>query len=237
MDDPSLNENAAHVDTETFECQNCGGVMKFNIKSQKFICASCQVEQDLETLSGTVKEYDFNKYREQEKASVAFEGMAVALCQNCGLEISFDKAQIAAVCPMCGSTQIAGQKRQAGIPPEGIVPFRVDKQDAQEKFRRWVKSRWFAPNEFKQKYQEGALSGLYLPFWTYDASILAMYEGEGGKNRKVKDKDGKEKTVTDWYPVSGTVTSFFDDVLVCASEKEKHVNGILPYNTAENAMP
>lgn len=237
MSDTANAATAVHVDTETFVCQGCGGVMKFDIKSQKFVCGSCKTEWDLETLSDTVKEYDFAGYREREGASVAFEGMAVASCGNCGLDITFANQQIAAVCPMCGSTQIAEGKQRAGIPPEGVVPFKVDKQDAQQKFRVWAKSRWFAPNEFKKRYQEGALAGLYLPFWTYDASVLARYEGDGGRNRQVRDKDGKTRTVTDWFPVSGTVTSVFDDVLVCASDKEKRVDGILPYNTVENAKP
>lgn len=56
-----------------------------------------------------------------------------------------------------------------------------------------------APNEFKKKYKAGALSGMHLPFWTFDASVAARYDGEGGKNRQVKDKDGKTRTVTDWF--------------------------------------
>lgn len=224
-----------HVGTETFVCNHCGGTIKFNIASQKFTCSSCKTEQSLETLSDTIIEYDFSKYLEREKASVPFEGMAVVVCQNCGLEITLSESQIAATCPMCASTQIASAKQHAGIAPEGVIPFQIDKHEAQKKFRTWVKSRWFAPNDFKKKYGEGALNGMYLPFWTYDASVLSRYKGEGGKYRQVKNKDGKEETVTDWYPVSGVVTSFFDDVQVCASEKEKNIKGILPYNTVHDA--
>lgn len=35
---------AVHVDTETFLCLNYGGVMRFNIKSQKYVCGSCKTE-------------------------------------------------------------------------------------------------------------------------------------------------------------------------------------------------
>ena len=59
-------KEAVHVDTETFVCQNCGGIMKFNIQKQVFECSSCKTEYDLQTLSDTVKENDFKSYLERE---------------------------------------------------------------------------------------------------------------------------------------------------------------------------
>ena len=225
------------VKAKTFVCANCGGVIKFDIDSQKFRCASCKTESAIETLSEQVREYDFSGYLAREKASVAFEGVAVIHCQNCGCEITFEAAQIAATCPMCGSSQVATVKQSAGIPPEGIIPFTVDKDEAALQFKKWVKSRWFAPGDFKKKCSGGALKGMFLPFWTYDAKSIADYTGRGGHTRTEKDKDGNVRTVTDWFPVSGIVTEDFDDVLVCASGKGKALNGILPYKTVTDTKP
>jgi predicted RNA-binding Zn-ribbon protein involved in translation (DUF1610 family) len=225
-----------HVDTETFICQSCGGTVKFDIKKQVFACASCGTEYDLQTLSDTVEENDFSSYLEREKTTLPFQGMAVITCQQCGMEISFSDTQFAATCPMCGSTQIAASKQSAGIPPDGVIPFKIDKQDAQQRFKAWVKSRWFAPNDFKKRSAEGALAGLFLPFWTYDAYAVSRYKGRGGKDRREK-RNGKDRTVTDWYPVSGVVSASFDDIQICASQKEENVEGILPYGTTTNTKP
>jgi len=237
MDD----SNTANINTETFECENCGGLMKFNITKQIFACESCGAECEqtkaVKTDSGGIIRHDFNKYRERESSTVPFTGLAVTGCQRCGMEISFDEKQVSAVCPMCASTQVATVKQGQGVPPDGIVPFKVDKRDAQQKFKVWVKSRWFAPNDFKKKYGEGDLKGMYLPFWTYDADAVSRYSGRGGRYRRVKDKDGKERTVTDWTPVSGSVSSSFDDIQVNASKQEKVINGILPYGTNQNTKP
>ena len=230
-------KEAVHVNSETYICQNCGGIMKFDIKKQVFECSSCKSEYDLQTLSDSVKEHDFNSYLEREKATTPFEGMAVVGCQQCGMEISFSESQFSTTCPMCGSTQIATAKQSAGIPPDGVIPFKIDKKDAQEKFKAWVKSRWFAPNDFKRRYAEGGLAGMFLPFWTYDAYAISSYTGRGGKYRNEKGSDGKDKRVTDWYPVHGVVSASFDDVLVCASKKESNIEGILPYNTTTNTKP
>jgi predicted RNA-binding Zn-ribbon protein involved in translation (DUF1610 family) len=237
MTEQVQEQQEVHVNTETFICQSCGGIMKFSINKQKFECGACKTEYDLETLSDTVKENDFNQYHEREKATSPFQGMAVAACQNCGMEISFTESQFSTTCPMCGSTQVASAKQSAGIPPDGVIPFKVDKQDAQKKFRAWAKSLWFAPNDFKNKYAEGGLAGMFLPFWTYDAYALSRYTGRGGKNRKEKDKDGKERTVTDWTNVSGFVNASFDDIQICASNKESNIRGILPYGTTTNTKP
>ncbi len=233
----SVEEKRVEVETEKFICKNCGSTIKFDINKQKFECSSCKAEYTIETLSDEVKEYSFDDYFERERQSIAFEGNAVVTCQNCGLEITFDEHQVATVCPMCSSTQIATAKQKAGIPPEGIIPFKIDKKDAQEKFRVWIRKRWFAPNDLKKSYGEGLLAGMYLPFWTYDTDAISFYTGEGGIDRVVKDKEGKEKTVTDWYHVSGVVQKSFDDIQICASEKEKDIAGILPYNTTTNTMP
>lgn len=233
----AVKENIVEVETEKFICKNCGGTVKFDINKQEFECSSCKTKYTIETLSEGVREYDFEDYYERERQSVVFEGKAMVTCQNCGLEISFDEHQVATVCPMCSSTQIATAKQKAGIPPQGIIPFKIDKKDAQEKFRIWIRKRWFAPNDLKKSYGEGLLAGMYLPFWTYDTTAISYYTGEGGIDRTIKDKDGKQKTVTDWYSVSGIVQNSFNDIQICASEKEKDIAGILPYNTKTNIKP
>ena len=240
MDEPTENtiENTAvNISTETFECESCGGIIKFSIAKQQFACASCGSEKNLPRISATVVENPFSRYLEREAKTVAFQGMATAVCQRCGMEISFDEKQIAAVCPMCASTQVATIKQRAGIPPDGIVPFKIDKHDAQQRFREWVKKRWFAPNDFKKRYGEGGLEGMYLPFWTYDADVQSYYRGRGGKQRIVRDSQGRTTVVTDWYTVSGAVSSSFDDVLICASGKQQNIRGILPYDTIHKTIP
>lgn len=225
------------VDTQTFVCANCGGVIKYDIGSEKFRCSSCKSESRIETLSESVLEYDFSQYAEREKNSVAFAGVAVVHCQNCGCEITFDEQQIATICPMCSSTQVATVKQAGGIPPEGIVPFKIDKIEAEQQFEEWVKSRWFAPNDFKKNCFEGSLKGMYLPYWTFDATAISTYMGKGGNYRTEEDQDGKTKSVTDWTSVSGVVSASFDDLQVCASEKEQDISGILPFNTVESTRP
>ena len=62
------------------------------------------------------------------------------------------------------------------IAPESILPFRVDLRKARDAFAAWIKSRWFAPNALKKMANLGQLSGIYVPYWTYDA-MTYTYSG------------------------------------------------------------
>ena len=138
--------------------------MQYNAQKDQFVCTSCGNAGDIEVLSDQIKEHDFSQYKERERNSVPFAGMSSVTCQTCGAEIIFEAKDTAVLCPMCGSSNVAGEKQRSGIPPEGIIPFKFDAYEAQELFRKWVSSRWFAPNVLKKKYEEGQLNGIYIPF-------------------------------------------------------------------------
>ena len=227
------------IETEHFLCPNCGGNLRYDIKRQLYCCESCGSPDQIVPLHEGVYEYPLNDYRNREMQGVAFQGTSCVFCQNCGAQIMFGQYDTATVCPMCGSTQVDVKKQESGIPPEGIVPFRLDQKEAQEKFHAWVKKRWFAPNSLKKSYQEGRLTGLYIPFWTYDAQADGWFTGRGGRTRTYRDKDGNTHTTTDWFPVSGPVGQFFNDIQICASEKSnsKYLNSVLPYDTVNDIKP
>jgi hypothetical protein len=75
----------------------------------------------------------------------------------------------------------------------------------------------------------GQLTGVYLPFWTYDAMTYTFYDGQRGDDYQETEwytamlpggrSEQRSRTVTRtrWTPVSGEVQHFFDDVLVCSS--------------------
>lgn len=221
----------------TFTCDNCGGTISYNIKSKKFMCSSCRCEVTAHKLVGTVKENKFDEYYEHEKNSVPFQGLNVVRCNSCGYEIALDDEQIATICPMCNSTYVITEKQSSGITPKGIIPFKIDKDDVKQFFKKWISSRWFAPNEFKKKNSAGAFQGIYLPFWTFDTYAYATYTGQGGRNRTVRGRDGNKRIVTDWYDVDGLVSASYDDIQICASENDSGINKIMPFNTIENTKP
>lgn len=238
MEDKSVN-NPKAAETENWICTNCGGTLKWNIQKQQFECVSCRAAQEISSDIEEVIEHDMEEYYTLEKDNTAFPEETTIICKTCGAQIVFGQAETAKVCPMCGSSQVAAQKQTAGVSPDGIIPFSITKEQAQENFRKWVKSRWFAPNKLKQSYQQGKLDGIYIPFWTFDAEADAYYSGRGGIEYTVENSEGEEETRVNWEDVYGQISDSFDDLPVCASQNNivQIIEHILPYNTQDNSVP
>lgn len=144
-------------------------------------------------------------------------------CPSCGAMVEVEPNSTAKDCPYCGTAFVLAEKQTDVIVPDGVVPFQIDKKKVGEVFHKWIKGRFFAPNELKHLYQQDKLQGIYIPYWTFDAKADAVYHAEGGRNRIVEYRDSKgerhTRTEVTWYPTSGNVSNFFDDVLVRASNK------------------
>lgn len=221
-----------------YYCEGCGGVMEFDIASQKLKCPNCGNSEKIKNDKSKIQEHKFSK-RAAEKLGVTEKTSQIMECKGCGAKVEIAADCTATECPYCGSKYVLADKQVESIVPDGVVTFKIDKHKAGEVFAKWIKKKWLAPGDLKNLYERDKLQGVYLPYWTFDADTVCEYYAEGGKHRKVKEKDSNgnevEKTVTDWYPVSGRVKEEFDDVLVKASKnlKPSLLESIEPYNTKE----
>src|SRR5205807_8668710 len=111
---------------------------------------------------------------------------------------------------------------------------------AQKEVQQWLASRWFAPNALKKLAHQEGISGVYLPFWSYDSDTASNYRGERGEHyyetEWYTDSDGKQQSRevqhTRWYSGSGQVARHFDDVLIAAtrSVNEGRLNKLQPWD-------
>lgn len=218
-----------------YVCENCGGIMVFDAQTQTLKCPNCDTVAQINVRVDGIVEHPYDRriaatYRTKEKTSSTME------CSGCGATIEVDKDSTATICPYCGSKYVLAQKQEEAILPDGVIPFQIDNNKVREIFGKWINGLKMAPGELKALYQQGNIQGRYVPFWTFDADTVARYTGMGGKDRieHYKDKDGNDRTrtVTDWYPTSGTIRHFFDDVLVngTSNMKASLINGMDDYD-------
>ncbi|OUQ59623.1 hypothetical protein B5E58_04085 [Tyzzerella sp. An114] len=221
-----------------YNCENCGGIMEFNPNTQTLQCPNCNNSIKIENFEEKIIEHRLTKHelatiKATEKKSHTME------CNGCGAKIEVDGNSTTSQCPYCGSKYVLADKQEDAIIPDGIVPFKIDKHKCNEIFKSWIKGRWLAPIKLKHLYQIGELQGIYIPYWTFDAFVTGPYRARGGITRThtYRDSEGKTrtKTVTNWYPVSGTVQNWFDDVLIPASTKinTKILDDVDQFNTKE----
>lgn len=214
--------------------------MEFNATAQALKCPNCGNEVKIENNPKDVKEHSLNIHdmktiKVEEKTSTSME------CEGCGAIVEVDATSTATTCPYCGSHYVLSKKQIESIIPDGVIPFKIDKYDVESIFRNWVKRRWLAPNVLKTLYQRDKLQGIYMPYWTFDADTNTSYTAMGGIDYEVEYEDSEGEThtsiETNWYPTSGHIDHFFDDVLVRASDKlsENLLECIEPYNTKDVA--
>jgi DNA-directed RNA polymerase subunit RPC12/RpoP len=234
-----------------FPCLQCGAKVEFNPRERALKCPYCGHSSDIETGSGEVEERDFNEYVGRLiKGNV--QGIVgrseQTQCSGCGAMVLLEDKVVTEECPFC-STHLENKPEavEGMLPPESLIPFAVDLREARESFDKWLNKLWFAPTQLKKIANLGQLTGMYLPYWTYDAMTYTKYRGMRGDNYQEteyyteRDANGNEvqrsRTVTKihWYPVSGQVEHFFDDVLVCGTHSvPKHlIRGLEPWDTTE----
>lgn len=219
---------------ETYRCPSCAGEMRFDPAAGLLKCVRCGHTQappqaPAPTAAHPLEEF-LAKTGSDHLVTMSQQALEVN-CEGCGSVVTFQPPEVAGACPFCGSNIVAQPKAADPlIAPDGVLPAKVGKADAQGEVRRWIESRWFAPNGLKRLARQDSIAGVYLPFWSYDADTLSQYTGERGEyyweteTYTETDSNGNEVERTRqvqrtaWYPASGQVSRNFTDVLVAASK-------------------
>lgn len=226
----------------TYTCKNCGAALEFDAAHQCIACPHCGQQSPVTPMGHPVKENALTQealtnlgYHEKESTTLQ--------CQSCGAKLEVDSTQTSLTCPYCGSNMVVAQTQEDVSLPDGVIPFAIDKNGAMERLRGWMTKRWLAPNALKRAYRENKMTGLYLPYFTFDANAYSSYTAQGGRDRTVSytGADGKRHTrvETDWFPTSGNIQRFIDDVIVCASTNfdQGLLGGVQQFNTQSGVMP
>ncbi len=233
-----------------FPCKQCGARVDFDPAAHALKCPFCGHTEEIKPSDDKVVEHDFEAYLAHHtgESTVTGRGNQVT-CQACGAVVLLEDKVVTDKCPYCASHLENKPVAAASmIPPECMLPFRVEKRQAIDNFSQWLASLWFAPNTLKQFANLGQMNGVYVPFWTFDSMTYTWYTGERGDDYQeteyytdtehYTDSSGqaqtrqvqKTRTVTKtrWTAVSGQVRHFFDDVAVCASKSlPQHYAGTL----------
>lgn len=250
--DPGPRRDGGSAFIKTFPCTGCGAKLSFAPGTRNLKCEFCGAQNAIADNDSRIEELDFETYlKALEGKQETFEEEHVR-CEKCGAEQNLGSSLFASQCTFCGAPIVAKSYANRRIKPKSIVPFKVDRSKAQEEFRRWVKGLWLAPGELKRYAQsDAAVTGTYIPFWTYDCQTSSDYRGERGEDyyttETVTTQDGAGKSInrtervkhTNWTPASGHVDFFHDDVLVMASQSlprelrgavaEWNLKGLVPY--------
>ncbi|MGA0614710.1 zinc ribbon domain-containing protein [Paracoccus sp. KR1-242] len=157
------------------------------------------------------------------------ESVRTLSCPNCGARIEITTDSHAAACPFCATAVVTDTGSTRLIKPQGVLPFVITQDQAKAALESWLKGLWFAPAGLTAYARRGRrMSGIYSPFWTFDAATRSAYSGARGDWYYetvwvTQEVNGRMQRVaqqvrrTRWTPVSGQVSRDFNDVLVLAA--------------------
>jgi DNA-directed RNA polymerase subunit RPC12/RpoP len=233
-------------DPTQFPCENCGALLKFKPGTDAIACEYCGHENLIAEADHTIEEIPFEEALSAESQTQETHEVQTVKCGSCAAEFTLEEGVTSDECPFCGSQIVLEPTTHTLLKPKSLLPFKVDQQEARQHFRKWVASRWFAPNKFKDyaRAQDG-FTGMYVPYWTYDSQTESDYKGMRGKYYYVTRTtyvNGKPQVRTErrirWTPAAGRVARFFDDVLILADTKlpRKYTERLEPWDL-DNLTP
>lgn len=215
-------------------CAQCGAQLRYAPGQTELTCDHCGHVQTIPA-SGprrrarALQELDLYKGLQDDLSDDHMAEVRTTSCPSCGAQVEFSGATHATQCPFCASPVVVDTGTQRHIKPQAVLPFTLSEPQARSAMVSWMGSLWFAPGTLLEYARKGrALSGIYVPFWTFDASTRSRYSGERGEyyyetrmvtvrvNGRTEQRQQQVRH-TRWHPASGRVARDFDDVLVMAS--------------------
>ena len=210
-------------------CPKCGAKLPFNPASGRWDCSYCGGSFALEDL----QEYE-KKQNESDSTKEVDIDADLYECPNCGARIIADETTTATFCVYCGSSSIIKNKLKDEFRPLKIIPFKNTKEEAIAKFLKFKKGKIFAPKDFGTKENIEKLTGVYIPFWTYDCDVEANINADAAKISSWRSGDYRY-TKTDTYSVDRAANMSFERVPVDGSTKfdDNTMDSIEPFNYDE----
>ncbi len=221
------------------KCPACGAPIFLKPKTGKWECEYCGSVFSLEEL----KKHN-NASSDKNNEEIAEEDKTIYdsyKCQNCGAEIVADENTAATFCVYCGSVAILKSKLTGDFAPDSIIPFSMEKSDAEEAFANLAKGRPLVPKTFTNKENIEKIRGVYIPFWLHNIIVSGELNSRATKITTWRSGD-YSFTKTDYYellrsgdvpfirvPVDGS--SNFDNAIMNSIEPFDY-SKIVKYNHA-----
>ncbi len=233
------------TETSGFICPSCGWEMAYDEPSAKAKCGHCGAEEAV-CEEGDKEDIDFAAI--EADADRQDWGFPTKVVRCAGCDARFIVAADAALlsCPLCSSSQLADTDEAPGLRPDSAIPFKLDANAAGSRFTQWVQRRRLAPFSMKKEYEAGLLSGVYIPYWSFDAKTKTAYSGQAGDYYRETEQDthtengqtaAQPKSVKKlrWRFVSGAYEKAFGGIIYSDSREisEDTVRKLEPFKLNE----
>lgn len=231
------------------KCPKCGATeISLNVNTGKLRCHYCRCEFD--PVTEDAFENDISKLDGTSVSSGVADivndanDMVTFKCSSCGAEVVVDTAHsLQAKCHWCRNTLSVNQQIENGSVPDLVLPFKLEKSEAQKLISEFVQKRtFFAKAKFKSEFQTENILGVYLPYMIVDVNSKGKFSGKAEiLKRKYYVKTGRDNKSSearydaDLYQVSRQFDLKIEGLTI-ESNKDKANCNLLNTNNVINAI-
>ncbi len=233
-----------------YQCTACGGSVHFEPNSQMIVCDYCDTKYP-ENYFDDKKETDTNddgtineKINDADKIDWrkagfvterdVVEGQVGYICTSCGAEILSDGSTAATECLYCSNPVVLSNNVSGMLKPDFVIPFKLDKKEAQKRLMSFYNRKVLLPSAFKQKNRISKITGMYVPFWLFSADGVgwAIFDAQRSSSSRSGDYI---VTTTNHYKAEREGSIEFIKIPVDASLKmeDNYMDGLEPYDYSE----
>lgn len=210
-----------------YRCSSCAAPVTFDPAKGGLACEHCGNTDAVEVPMEEMPEHCISEAMRKPARQGYDRQVRRVRCENCGATVDFDPGVVAGRCAFCGASSVANIEEQPRVwQPESLLPFKVTRDDAVAAFKKWLGSLWFRPSDLQKQAKLSEISGVYLPYWCFDAHADSWWNAEAGYYYYVtvtyRDSQGNTRTRrerrTRWEPASGRHYDDYRNVPVYASQ-------------------
>ena len=227
----------------TYKCPSCAAPLEFDGHQKMMTCGSCGNAFEPETVIAVNQiERETNRPNEiswdmQEQTATKEDILQTQTyqCSSCGAQLFTEDTTVATACAFCGSPAVMPAQFSGDTKPSRIIPFKIDKAQAETMFRDYFKGRKLLPNLFLHSGNRiDEIRKLYVPYWLFSgkADAKMTYKATTVSTRR---SGNYRITTTRHFLVHRAGSLRFDSLPVDAASKldNKITESLEPFNSAE----
>ncbi|MBO4411585.1 MAG: hypothetical protein J5794_05315 [Lachnospiraceae bacterium] len=205
-----------------FKCPTCGSALEYDGSQEMMICPHCASKQSVQTTE-LFESQGLNTVSGPEFQDYSGAGLKELHCPSCGATLlqAKDEHTAAMKCPFCLNPVLIESRLTGEFKPKYVLPFKLNKKQAKEAFKKWAKKGRLTPSSFKTDATLDQSQGLYVPSWlyTYTLNNAMTLAGEKVKREKVGND---EIVTTESYEIELTTEGTYERVPFNAEETVPH---------------
>jgi hypothetical protein len=152
-------------------------------------------------------------------------------CRGCGASMSYDASAKSLRCPFCGSDGLDVQQDVKVLSPSRVVPFRVSREEAEQRMREHLGRGFWRPGDLAQSARVTKMAAVYVPYWVFRGQTHSYWTAD--TSRTPPGARG------DWYPLSGDHRGSYAGLLVGASGAltPAETSALCPFDLSAGVTP